>query len=402
MSVHRELPAPGALSSGWCLDEDIVFLNHGSFGACPLAVMDFRKDLLARIERNPMDFLLQEYQPLLEDVLRRLESFTGAQSGSIVIVENATTAVNTILANLTADKGDTLLVADQEYFSSANALEVLAMRKGLRVRKVELPWPASEQAVIDAFAEVAEAGARYALVDHVVSSTGMVLPLRRIVSLLGSMGVETVVDGAHGPGQLDLQLEGLGCLAYTGNCHKWLCSPRSAALLYVRPDFQRHFLPLQVSHLPEDFQTGISDFQLRFRWNGTPDPTPALSIPFAMDHMASLLKGGWEVMRRRNRSLALEARDMLCEALGVAPPCPDSMVGSMASVELPSANPAGPRDIQWMDPLQARLRSEYGIVVPVTEIQGRTRRLIRISAQLYNSPEQYRYLVRSLLEALGR
>ena len=402
MSVRKELPPPGARSSEWCLDEDIVFLNHGSFGACPRAVMDFRKDLLARIERNPMDFLLQEYQPLLEDVLRRLESFTGAQTGSIVVVENATTAVNTVLANLPAKTGDTVLVADQEYFSSANALEVLSRRKGLKVRRVALPWPASEQAVIEAFAEAAEAGARYALVDHVVSSTGMVLPLKRIVSLLGSMGVETVVDGAHGPGQLPLELQELGCLAYAGNCHKWLCSPRSAALLYVRPDLQGDFLPLQVSHVPGDFQTVLSDFQLRFRWNGTPDPTPALSIPFTIDHLGSMLDGGWEEIRRRNRALALEARDMLCEALRVPPPCPDSMVGSMASVELPSPLPPGPRDIQWMDPLQALLRREFGIVVPVTEIQGRSRRLIRVSAQLYNSPEQYRYLAASLQEVLGR
>ena len=400
MPVHNSLPSPGALSGHWDLNEEIVFLNHGSFGACPSAVIKHREMLLRMAERDPMEFLLGLHQPLKRQLTATLESFTGAQPGSIVMVENATTGINTILRNLPVEPGDSVLVTDQEYFSSANALEILAEDMGLSLIKVEIPWPVKPDTVLEAFEKAAESGARYALVDHAVSSSGVVLPLKEIIELLGEKGIETIVDGAHGPGQLPLDLSELGCLAYTGNCHKWLASPRSAALLYVRPDFQTDFRPLVISHLPGELDTGLSDFQLFFAWNGTPDPTPELSVPFAMNFMQELLPGGWDQIMEQNRTLVLKARKHICTALGTDPPCPESMVGSMASITIPGVIPEKGRSLHWIDPLQRSLRDRYGIVVPVTRIRNGNVRLLRISAQLYNSEEQYEYLADSLMEIL--
>lgn len=400
MPFPADLPAPNKLSRHWSLNDSIVFLNHGSFGACPAYVQHQREILLRKIESDPMEFLLDLHQPLLRKLTAELEQFTGAEAGSIVMVENATTGINTVLRNLPVRAGDSLIVTDQEYFSSANALLVLAEQKELDLIRVDIPWPSSEDAVLEAFERAVQPGVRFALVDHIVSSSGIVLPLKKIISLLSMNGIETIVDGAHGPGQLSLNLSELGCMAYTGNCHKWLCSPRSAALLYVRPDFQQGFKPLVVSHLPSEFDTDLSDFQIQFSWNGTPDPTPALAVSASLEFMGGLLSGGWSGVMEENRRKALAARDHLCNYLGVHPPCPDSMVGSMAAVPLIGTPPPVGRNLHWTDPTQRLLRAKYGIVVPLTRIKNDSVRLLRISAQLYNSQEQYEYLARSLKAVL--
>lgn len=403
MTVSDGLPSADNLAGHWLLSKDIVFLNHGSFGACPAKAVEYREKLLRQAELDPMDFLLNSHQPMLELCLARLEQFTNAPQDSIVMVENATTAVNTVLRNLPVKPGETVLVTDQEYFSSANALETIAHQRGFTIKKVELPFPVpSENAVVEKFSDAIEPSVRFALLDHIVSSTGMVLPLKRIIRLFQQEGIETVVDGAHGPGQVPLNLTELGCLAYTGNCHKWLCSPRSAALLYVRPDFQQEFKPLVVSHLPREFSGSISDFQIYFRWNGTPDPTPELAVPFTMDLMESFHTEGWKGIMRSNRTKVLNGWKHLCRKLEVDPPCPDSMVGSMASVPLEGCCSSGPVDLHWTDPLQDRLKREFSIIAPVTSICNGRNRLLRISAQLYNSCEQYTYLADSLLDIFRR
>ncbi|PIE51654.1 aminotransferase [Candidatus Fermentibacteria bacterium] len=401
MSVHKGLPEGSALSENWCLDRDIVFLNHGSFGACPAEALVYREKLLRSAEKNPMEFLLEHHQPLLEKTIMELETFTGAQSGSVVMVENATTAVNTILENMDIDSSDTVLVTDQEYFSSANALETLAEHRGFNVKVVEMPWPVkSEKQILERFQSAIDSSVRYALVDHVISSTGMVMPLESIITLLKQHGIETMVDGAHGPGQLPLALEEMGCVAYAGNCHKWLCSPRSSAMLYVRPDFQRNFKPLVISHLPRRIASDLSDYQIMFRWNGTPDPTPELTIPFTMKLMASMDENGWSGVMERNRNLAIKASEMICSSLGVEHPYPSAMVGSMAAVPLPGYSPDLSSEFNWIDPLQRKLREEFGIVVPVTSTGFGSDRLVRLSAQLYNSFSQYEWLADALKKTL--
>ena len=385
------------IKNHWAFREGTVYLNHGSFGACPLPVLDEREKLLRWIESDPMEFMLSEYYPFQASAIDRVESFTGAESGSVAFVENSTVGVNTILSNLPVKPGEGILVTDHEYFDSMNSLRVHAEHKAASIQIVNLPFPVlSEDQILEAFAEAVDSTTKFALIDHIVSATGMILPLKRIIDLLAGMGVKTVVDGAHGPGQVPLCLSELGCLAYVGNCHKWICSPRSAAVLYVNPDFQKDFLPLPISHLPDEFDTDLSPFQIQFRWNGTPDPTPALLVPFTLDFMESLNEDGWSGIMQENRDKVLKARKTLCSALNTKPSCPDSMVGSMACIHLEGYKPDVSRKPDAIDPLQRWLKSEKGIVVPI--MAAKTRTLMRVSSQLYNSPDEYQYLAEALLE----
>ena len=390
-------------SDFWAFRDGITFLNHGSFGACPVPVLEKREQLLRQIELDPMEFMLNDYQPLRCSALEALTQFTGAEKDSLVFVENCTTGINTILQNIPLMPGEKILVMDQEYFSSMNALREIAGRKGAVVQLIHLPCPvSSREEILEAVAAAITPKTRFALIDHVVSSTGMVLPLKNIIDLLSSFGIKTIVDGAHGPGEVPLDLKNLGCMAYVGNCHKWLCSPRSSAVLYVSPEFQNSFLPLVISHIPSDFDTELSDFQLYFSWNGTPDPTPALCVPCSIDFMAALHSGGWQGVMDSNRELALKAREILCSVTGAEPVCPDSMVGAMAAVPLEWYTPDVSRETDWIDPLQKWLKQEKGIVVPVTDIQGGKARMIRLSAQMYNTIHQYQYLAEALVEFRNR
>lgn len=386
-------------SDFWAFGNGITFLNHGSFGACPVPVLERRERLLRQIELDPMGFMLSDYQPLRCSALEVLTEFTGAEKDSLVFVENCTAGINTILRNIPVMPGEGILVTDQEYFSSMNALREIAGRKGAVVQPIHLPFPVSDQEeILEAVVAAITPETRFALIDHVVSSTGMVLPLKKIIDLLSDFGIKTIVDGAHGPGEVPLDLKNLGCMAYAGNCHKWLCSPRSSAVLYVNPEFQRNFLPLVISHVPSDFDTELSDYQLYFSWNGTPDPTPALCVPCSIDFMAALHPEGWQGVMDSNRELALKAREILCSATGAEPVCPESMVGAMAAVPLEWYTQEVSREPDWIDPLQKWLKQEKGIVVPVTDLKGSKAKMIRLSAQMYNTIHQYHFLAEALVE----
>jgi isopenicillin-N epimerase len=232
---------------------------------------------------------------------------------------------------------------------------------------------------------------RLAVVDHVTSSTGLVLPIEHLVAELEGRSVQTLVDGAHGPGMVSLALRSLGASYYAGNCHKWLCAPKGAAFLWVRRDRQPEVRPTVISHGANSVRTDRSRFGLEFDWPGTADPTAVLALPAALALMASLRPGGWPEVMARNRALALKARAALCEALDVAPPAPDSMIGALAALPLPDATQR-PRSPIFEDALQTALLARHGIEVPVFHFPEWPRRLLRISAQAYNTFGQFQYL----------
>jgi len=246
---------------------------------------------------------------------------------------------------------------------------------------------------VEALLEAATPDTRLALVDHVTSPTGLVLPIADIVKELQARDIDVLVDGAHAPGMVPLDLRSLGAACYTGNCHKWLCSPKGAGFLWVRPDRRDAVRPVVVSHGATSRRTDRSRFLMEFDWVGTGDPTAWLSVPAAIDFLGSLFPGGWPALMERNRTLAIRARDLLCAALGVSAPAPDSMIGSLASVPLPD-RPAGRkgRPPLGLDPLQEALQERARIEVPVMAWPHPPRRLLRVSAQIYNHPTQYRRL----------
>lgn len=394
-------PDPSPLAAHWTLDPEVTFLNHGAFGACPREVLALQTEIRARMERDPIDFFVRAIEPLLDEARVRLAAFLHADPDDLAFVDNATAGVNTVLRSLELRPGDELLTTDHGYNACINALDAVASRSGARVVIARVPFPIrGQEEVSDAVLGAVTARTRLVLVDHVTSATGIVFPLGSLVQPLRTRGVDVLVDGAHAPGMVPVDLEALGAAYYTGNCHKWLCAPKGAGFLHVRRDRQAGLRPLVVSHGANSTRTDRSRFRLEFDWTGTRDPSALLCIGAALDLVGGLVPGGWGEVRQRNHALACRARTLLCETLGVAPPCPESMLGSLATVELPRHPrwPPGPRD---SDPLQGMLFARHRIEVPIYGWPVPDRRWIRVSPHLHNSERQYRFLADALREAMA-
>ena len=376
----------------------MVFLNHGSFGACPLPVLEEQQRLRRQMERQPVQFFARELEPLLDAARAELAGFLGAQPKDLAWLPNATAGVNAVLRSLPFRAGDELLTTDHEYNACRNVLEFVAQRSGARVVVATIPFPvADEEQVVEAVLQRVTPRTRLALIDHVTSQTGLVFPIQRVVGVLRERGVEVLVDGAHAPGMLDLDLPAVGADYYTGNCHKWLCAPKGAAFLWVRHECQAQVRPSAISHGANSTRADRSRFLIEFDWVGTDDPTAVLCVPEAIRFMGSLLPGGWPELRARNRDLALQGRRILCEALEIAPPCPETMIGSLASLPLGDGSAEPSSSPLYADPLQQNLLDRHGIEVPIIPWPAAPHRLIRISAQIYNRPDDYALLAQALM-----
>ena len=382
------MPEPeGRWASLWSLDPQVHFLNHGSFGACPRHVLDHQAELRQQLERQPVEFLGRQLPQLLSEARQSVSQFVGCAADDLVFVRNATAGVNAVLRSLPLERGDELVVTDHAYAACRNALDFAADRAGAQVRVARVPFPIkSADQVVAAVTARVSSKTRLVMLDHITSSTALIFPLERLVRELN--GVDVLVDGAHAPGTVEINLQQLGATYYAGNCHKWLCAPKGSGFLYVQRDRQVQIRPTSISHGASMHSVG-SRFQAEFDWTGTDDPTAILSVPEAIRYLSSLLPGGWPELMARNHALACAARRRLCEALGIPPPSPDAMLGALAAVPLPDAAP---------EPLQAELFERFRIEVPVMAWPAPPRRLLRVSAQLYNTPADYDRLAAALQE----
>jgi isopenicillin-N epimerase len=397
-----EILTESELAQRWMLDPEVIFLNHGSFGATPIAVLREQSRIRHWIETEPLQFFDHHYLDELDRARAVLGEFLGATTDGLAFVTNATTGVNTVLNNVRLRYGEELLVTDHEYNACRNAIDAAAEGAGARVVVVRIPFPlASEGEVVERILDGISERTRLLLVDHVTSQTGLVLPIDRLVREVQARGVDVLVDGAHAPGMVGLDLDTLGAAYYTGNCHKWLCAPKGAAFLHVRADRVEDLRPLVISHGANAIAKNRSRFHLEHDWTGTRDPSAWLAVPSALDEMESMVEGGWKAILDRNRKLVLNGRKSLCDTLGIDPPCPESMIGSLASLPLPEGNDGPVNELFPFDGLQERLFADFRIEVPVISWPSPPGRVIRVSAQLYNRQEQYEMLadaLRTLLE----
>ena len=412
MSDDGATGAGSDLKRYWPLDPDVTYLNHGAFGSCPWPVLRVQDEWRIRMERQPVRFHDDDLGGNLAHVRARLGEYLHADPADFAFVTNATTGVNTVLASLEFEPGDEILTTDHEYNACLNAARRAAGRHGASLVTASLPLPTiSAEQMAAALLERVTPRTKLVLVSHVSSPTGLVLPVEQIVGALQERGIDTLIDGAHATGMLPLDLESIGAAYYTGNCHKWLCAPKGAAFLHVRRDRQVLIHPLVTSHGANSPRGTNSLFRLEFDWTGTADPTAVLSIPAALDFMGGLLDGGWPEIRARNHALAIEGRNKLLDAVGRKPLAPDDMLGSMAAIDVPESvepsptpPPAGadPTETYPGDPLRDALSEDDNIEVPVfawpytPADAAPRRRLLRISAQLYNSPADYDRLAAAL------
>jgi isopenicillin-N epimerase len=401
----------------WLLDPEVTYLNHGSFGACPRAVLRVQDEWRTRMESHPVQFHDVELEGHLARARERLGEFLHAQASDLAFVPNATNGVNTVLASLGFEPGDEILTTDHEYNACLNAARRIAARHGAGVVVAPLPFPTnSPEQMAEALLERVTPRTRLVLISHVTSPTGIRLPVEQLVPELAQRGIDTLVDGAHAPGMLPLDIDALGAAYYTGNCHKWLCAPKGAGFLHVRRDKQALVHPLVTSHGANSPRADESLFRLEFEWTGTVDPTAYLSIPAALDFVGGLLPGGWPEVMRHNHELVVAGRQRLLESIGGSPPggsplAPESMLGSLAAIQIPDslvpaavapAEDADPHATYPSDPLRDALSAEDRIEVPVftwphtPADAAPPRRMLRVSAQLYNEPADYDRLAAAL------
>jgi isopenicillin-N epimerase len=382
---------PEDVRDRWLLDSDVVFLNHGSFGARLREVLDAQSRWRERFEAQPLKFLDRDLPDLLAEAKQIVGAFIGMQPLNFGFTTNATESINAVLRSLRFEPGDELVTLDHVYNAVRRTMQYVAARAGAVYREIELPLPvASPDDVVTAIEAALNERTRLVVIDHVSSPTAIVFPVKQIVERCAAHGIDVLVDGAHAPGMLELDVESIGAAYYAGNLHKWVGAPPGAAFLWVRPDRQPGIHPTVISHFLDD------GFEPEFAWQGTRDVSSWLAVGEAIHAMDQLFgPNSWPRIRAHNHAMATWVQATLCQAWGVQPlsPLDGSMLGSMATVLLPE----GARRFDDFKAFQRALYEYSRIEAPVIELGPRW--MIRPCCQVYNRPEQYLALaeaVRSL------
>ena len=384
----------------WSLDVNCTFLNHGSFGAAPKFVQKEQRRWQDILEHEPVRFFERIAPDAMLASREALASMLNCDSEDLALVDNATSGVNTIIRSLEFNEGDEILVPDHAYQACRNTIDYVADRHGVKVVTCKIPFPIHDsQIAVDAIMSKVTDRTVLAMIDTVTSPTGLLMPFKEIVSLLEEKGINVMLDAAHGIGMIPLDIDNLGASFTTSNCHKWLCAPKGSAFLHVRKDLQEKIHPLTISH-GMTFPLGeTTRFRHEFDWTGTRDLSAHCSLPVVINGMADMVEGGWPAIMKHNHDLAIEGRDIICERLGIEKPCPDEMIGCIATLSLPGSSSGG-IPLYDPDPLHELLQDKYGIQVPVWSWASPKGRYIRISAQLYNHVNDYHDLAEALATEL--
>jgi isopenicillin-N epimerase len=398
------LPTPSPLTEHFRLDPGIVYLNHGSFGACPNQVIEAQQRHRDRVEGDAMQFYLYDLWEMVDRSRDALGALIGASARDLVFVNNATTAVATVLHNLKLDAGDELIVTNYDYPACINNFMFATDRAGAKVVTAQLPWDGmDEDSVVDSIMSKVTDRTKLVLLSLITSATAVRLPVERLIRELAGRGVETLLDAAHGPGCVAMDVDAWGAAYTTGNGHKWLCSPKGVAFLHVRKDLQEGFRPLVLSNHAQTLEvssarTKRTAMNHEFDYMGTDDRSAVLSIADSIAFLEWILPGGIDAVMEHNHRLCLEARDVLCEILGTEPVVPESMIGALAVIDVRSGS-MEPRELR--ERLFAEHRIETMIVPSPNGGPTGSELMVRVSPQVYNSVEQYVYLGESILRVIG-
>ena len=383
-------PAPLAadLRDLWMLRPGLCFLNHGSFGAVTCRVFEEQTKWRQRIEADPIEMIGRQMSDLLLQTRISIGKQFGMQPNDFGMVTNATEGINAVLRSLALQPGDELLTTDHVYGAVRRAMQLVARQAGATYREVAIPLPIqSANQIRDAVVNSISSKTRLLVIDHVTSPTALVFPVKEIIDSCREKGVDVLVDGAHVPGMLPLDVEQLGATYYAANLHKWTCAPKGTAILWVTPSHQTNIHPTTISHNLDE------GFAKEFAWQGTRDFSAWLSAPTAIDFFNEL---GFEKVMTHNHRLATWAQQLLTEKWKVDPisPIDGSLLGSMTTVPLPK--PFNQLDGNDVAAFHARLYKEFQIENPVLRFGGQT--MLRVSCQVYNRPDEYEKVAAAVLK----
>jgi isopenicillin-N epimerase len=379
-----------ALKALFLLDPEIVFLNHGSFGACPRPVFETYQTWQRELERQPVAFLGRQATTLLAHARSHLAAYLGVAADDVVYVPNPTTAINMVARSLHLRPMDEILTTDHEYGAMERTWRFVCRQTGARYVRQPLPLPATDaDAWVEAFWQGVTKRTRVIFLSHITSPTALTLPVAAICQRARAAGVLSIVDGAHVPGHLPLHLPTIGADLYTGACHKWLCAPKGAAFLYAHPEVQAWLEPLVVSWGYESTQPSGSQFIDYHEWQGTRDLAAFLTVPAAIEFQA---QHGWAAVRQQCHALACRTRQRLHSLTGLESICPESpqWFTQMFAARLPAHTD--------LEALKQRLYDDYRVEVPVVAWNGQ--KLICVSLQGYNTPSDADILVEALARLL--
>ena len=380
-----------AWGDAWKLRSDTIYLNHGSFGPPPEPVRLAQVEWKRRLDEQPMDFYVRQYEPAWLAARARLAAWLGADANNLTFVENATYGMNVVAQSFPLAPGDEVLLNDHEYGAVVRIWQRACRKAGTvapRIAKIPVPITSVEQVVEALFAEVTDR-TKLIVVSHVTSATAVILPVAEICRRAAARGIAVCIDGPHAPAQVPLALDSLGCDFYTASCHKWLCAPLGSGFLYVAPRWQSTIEPPLLSWgrvSPRQPETWYDEFV----WSGTRDSSPYFAVSAAIDFMQQV---GLEAFRATTHELARYARARLVELTGREPIVPDDSAwyGTMAHVPLPPGDRQSLQDALWR---------RHGIEVPIIDWNGG--RYIRVSCHLYNTPRQIEQLIAALrAEGIG-
>ena len=367
------------------LDPHITFLNHGSFGATPNPVFEEYQRWQRELELKPVEFLDRRFPERMAASRTALATYLGAQRDDLVYVTNATVGVNIVARSLALGPGDEVLTTDHEYGACDRTWKFLTGKQGFAYIKQPLPVPiATQGAFVEQLWRGVTSRTRVIFLSHITSPTAIIFPVTEVCRRAREQGILTVIDGAHAPGQIPLDLETIGADFYTGNLHKWLCAPKGAGFLYAKPEKQNLLEPLVVSWGYESEKPGPSRFVDHHEWWGTRDIAAFLSVPAAIEFQR---EHDWDKVRADCHALAIETEDSIRGVTGMPSQySDDSWYAQMIAVQLPSET-----DIKT---LKISLYDDYQIEVPLVEWNGK--KLIRVSLQGYNSHNDIDHLLASL------
>jgi isopenicillin-N epimerase len=381
MPLSSRDPKLSAMRDLFLLDPGVTFLNHGSFGACPREVFEAQQHWQLEMERNPVEFLGRRSAGLLARARDALGAALGANGEHLVFVPNATTGVNIVARSFPLAPGDEVLTTDLEYGACDATWERICAERGARYVKVPIPLPYRREEVVQRMLDAVTPRTRLIYASHITSTTALILPVADLCKAARERGIATLVDGAHAPGQIALEIDAVGADFYTGNCHKWLCAPKGAGFLHARPEHHAMLDATVTSwgyaqgaggHVGFEAYLGRSVFERRLQWQGTRDIAAWLSVPAAIEFQ---MRHDWPAVRARCHALARHAHDVLTRRHGVAPLARDDDWAQMVAIPVPAQDP---------EALRARLYEESRIEIPVTKHGEHV--FVRVSAQGYNTP----------------